>query len=180
MLDGKTQTTNSIRRIAEQGVADGAWTEYDAQVIRYLIAVLERPIVDIQKELEEQPRLRASIGFYFRAASLLAKKREDSLEELVLRTYSSLYKIKYGSSASPLLMKAKESTGKFTDKLVMATVSMDPAYSPLEKQLRDARHLADVMFELRESFTSRSRFLEQYSNNSRGDRRSDREERTES
>jgi hypothetical protein len=179
MLDGKSQTTHSLKNIAAVGVQEGAWVEHDAQVIRYLVSVLERPITDIQKELEEQPRLRASSGFYFRAASLLAKNREDALEQMVLRTYSSLYQVKYNSSASPLLMKAKESAGKFTEKLVMATVATDPAYSLLSDQVRSARHLADVMFELREAFTSRGRFLEQYSNNSRGDRRSDREERTE-
>ena len=178
-LDGKSQVTATLKSVVVDGQRLGLWTDYDANVLRYIIGVLERPILDIQAELAEQPRLRASIGFYYRQASLLAKKQEDAIAELVLRTYNSMYRVKYSGHKAPLMLKAQEGLGKFTEKLVLATVSEDPTYTTLTAQARETKHLADVLYELKEAFTSRGRSLEQISNNSRFDRRDDRTEGAE-
>jgi len=178
-LDGKSKTTATLMRVAEDGQRLGVWTEYDTKVLQYIIGVLERPILDIQAELAEQPRLRASIGFYFRQASLLAKKQEDTLAEFVLRTYNSMYRVKYSGQTAPLMIKAQDGMGKFTEKLVLATVSEDPTYVLTASQVRESKHLADVLYELKEAFTCRGRSLEQISNNARFGRRDDRAEGAE-
>jgi hypothetical protein len=171
--------TATLLRVAEDGLRLGIWTDYDKNVIIYLIKVLERPVLDIQGELAEQPRLRAAIGFYFRQASLLAKKHEDALAEFILRTYNSMYRVKYAGQKAPIMMKAQESMGKFTEKLVVATALEDPVYGTFTNQARESKQVADILMEVKEAFTSRGRLLEQISNNSRFGHRDDKAEGAE-
>ena len=178
-LDGKSKVTATLLRVAEDGKRLGIWTDYDSKVIAYLINVLERPVLDITAELAEQPRLRAAIGYYTRQASLVAKKSEDAIAELVLRTYNSMYRVKYGEQKAPILLKAQEGMGKFTEKLVVATAAEDPAYQSLTATAREARQVADIQGEVKEAFTTRGRALEQISYNFRFDRRDDKAEGAE-
>lgn len=177
MLDGKSKTTHTISKIPAEGLSLGMWGEYDVGVLCYLVAVLERPVVDVRAEMEEQPRLRASIGYYYRVALAFTKEHEDKLAELVLRLYNVMHGVKYNSGTSAMAATAKESLGRFSEKLVMARALQEPEYMA-QKTIRDkAQVIADVLGEVRDAFTSRGRFLEQISNNERMDSRGDREER---
>lgn len=176
MLDGKTKTTHSLLTLATEGVNLGVWGEYDAGVLRYLVSVLERPVVDVRGEMEEQPRLRASVGYYYRAAMAAAKGKEDALAEIVLRLYNSMHGVKYGSGTA--VQPKTSAMGRFSEKLVAARALLEPEYMALQTVASKLRTLADMIGEIRDAFTSRGRFLEQISNNERYDGRSDKQERS--
>jgi hypothetical protein len=169
LLNGSSKTTQSILSIAAEGMVLGVWTSYDADVLRYLISVLERPIVDIRSEMEEQPRLRVSAGYYYRSAEAALRVKEEVVANIILRVYNTLHGVKYGSSASGAVQPKESQLGRFSEKLVVARASLEPDYPANHALVLKMTHLVNVAGEIREAYNIRSRLLERISYRDRPD-----------
>jgi hypothetical protein len=154
----------------------GLLTEHETKVLRYVISVLERDIVDVQAEVTEQPRLLASIGYFHKYMQRQTKDLEEALEKIWLQKYAALHTTKYSSTKTSSIAKAADMVGKFTDKLVSAQVLQDPQYASLTERAGRVKYITDQLSELREAFKSRTSFLIQFSSNARYDRRNDLQE----
>lgn len=169
MLDGRSKTTQSLLSLAAEGVTLGVWTSYDADVLRYLISVLERPVVDIRSEMEEQPRLRVAAGYYYRAAEAALRQKEEVLANIVMRVYNTLHGVKYGAPAGAVTPKESTQLGRFSEKLVTARATLEPDYAATHAVVVKLEYLVNLAGEIREAYSTRSRLLERISYRDRPD-----------
>lgn len=139
-------------------------TPEDAKTLLYMLAVVERPVVDVREEMVEQPRLLVAVGYVFRMVEQKVKEQEDEVQKAFMRYYSSIYKLKYDSKKTP---GAKEVVGRFSDKVVMAQALQDPNFVILTDTHTQLKGLAAQIGELRDALRARTRFLEQIANHDR-------------
>lgn len=138
--------------------------DQDVQTLLYLLSVLERPVLDIRAEMEEQPRLLITVGYYYRSVQQRAKEQEDEVQKALMRVYSATHKLKYQTAKTP---KAKDPIGRFSDKVVLAQALQDPTFVCQSDSLTQLKALTEFMSELRTAFQARTRFLDQISNHER-------------
>ena len=138
--------------------------DQDVQTLLYLLSVLERPITDVRAEMEEQPRLILSAGYYFRTIQQKSKEQEDLVTKALMRVYAATHKLKHQTPKTPT---AKDPIGRFSDKLVLAQALQDPTFVIASDTLTQLKSLTDQLSELRTAFTARTRFLEQLANHER-------------
>ena len=79
-MDKPVTITKPFAKVVNEARQMALLSDEDVRTLLYLIAVLERPIVDIRYEMSEHPRLRAVIGYYFRNLSQVAKDYEEMME----------------------------------------------------------------------------------------------------
>ena len=138
-------------------------TDQDIQTLLYLLSVLERPILDIRAEMEEQPRLLVSVGYYYRSVQQRAKEQEDEVQKALMRVYAATHKLKYGGKAPA----AKDPVGRFSDKVVLSQALQDSNFVCQSDSLTQLKALTEYLSELRTAFQARTRFLEQIANHER-------------
>jgi hypothetical protein len=171
---------NSFTKVIQIAKMKGLLTEDEVRTCLYLLAVLERPIVDIRKEMEEQPRLRAAVGYVFRTVEHAATEIANEVEKLFLRVYNSIYKVKYGGNTGKKVPGFDPSTiGRFSDKLIMAQCLQDPNFVLKSDEAESLKGLAKQFSELKDAYNARTRFLEQIANHERFSARQDKEEANE-
>jgi hypothetical protein len=171
---------NSYTKTIQISKMKGLLTDDEVQTALYLLAVLERPIVDIRKEMEEQPRLRAAVGYVFRTVEHAATVAAGEVEKLFLRVYNSIYKVKYGGGGKKVPGLDPSSIGRFSDKLILAQCMQDPTFVLKSEEAESLKGLAKQYSELRDAYNARTRYLEQIANHERFSARQDKEEANES
>ena len=158
----------------------GLLTGEEVQTALYLLAVLERPIVDIRAEMEEQPRLRAAVGYVFRTVEHAATEAENEVEKLFLRVYNSIYRVKYsGKYAKKVPGVDPTAIGRFSDKLILAQCLQDPSFVLKTDEAEALKGLSKQFSELKDAYNARTRYLEQIANHERYAARQDKEEANE-
>lgn len=162
----------AFHRFITEARTAGLLNDEDVETVRELVEILDRPITCIQDELEEQAGLRASAGYYHQCLKRQAKGVEDALDECWFRIYDSLRSAKYDGLPD---VRGKESGGRFSEKLVSAKAATDAKYQAFKRQALTYRYFADQAYELKTAYDHRSRFLEQWSNNSRSQSKLDME-----
>lgn len=139
-------------------------TDQDVQTLLYLLSVLERPVLDVRAEMEEQPRLIVSAGYFYRLIQQQAKEQEDEVQKALMRVYAATHKLKYQTPKTPA---SKDPVGRFSDKVVMAQALQDPNFVCLTDKHTQLKALTEHLSELRSAFQARTRFLEQIANHER-------------
>lgn len=138
----------------------------DVKAIEGVVTSLSQPVVDITASMEEQSRLRAVVGYFYKLFDRAARAVEDELEEMWLRHYNTIYKVKYGGDSRTPALKTKD-IGRFSEKLITSVAMQDPLYSEAHNRARRIRYFSDQMLELRDTLISRARLLERMSYNNR-------------
>lgn len=166
--------TSSYRKVVSEAREMGLISEHEGKVLCYSLMVLERDIVDIQKEIEDHPRLIAAIGYFYNYLRRQYKDDEETLERMWLQRYSALHQTKYTTGKTSTMARAADVVGKFTDKLVSAQIVKEPEYSALSERAGRLKYMAEQVAELREAYKARTSLLVQYSSNHRAEKKEER------